>query len=81
MISYRKGMILERLSRVLPREGIIDVEFVPSSRKIKKKKKAKDKSLSEDEKSYLSSVLNDMEDDEIKERLLSMGQSFLNKDK
>jgi hypothetical protein len=78
-LSYRKGMILERINRVLPREGIVDVIFVSSTKKIEKTRKEKKKPLSEDEKNYLSSVLDDMEDDEIKERLQSMGKSFLNK--
>lgn len=79
-LSYRKGMILERINRVLPREGIDDIQFVDSPRSIRKPMKKKKKILNEEEKDYLSSIVDDMEDGEIKERLLSMGQSFLEKE-
>jgi len=78
-LSYRKGMILERINRVLPREGIVDIEFIPAVRKATKAPKKREKTLSDDEKHYLSSVLDDIEDDEIKQRLLSMGESVLKK--
>lgn len=80
-LSYRKGMILERINRLLPHEGIVDIELVPFPRKMDKSMPKKDKPLSDDEKNYLSDVLNDMEDDEIKKKLHSMGQSFLKKSK
>lgn len=78
-LSYRKGMIMERINRTLPNEGIVDIEFIASTNKIVKKQNKKKKPLSEDEKNYLSSVVDDMEDNEIKERLQSMGKSFLKK--
>lgn len=79
-IAYRKGLILERINRLLPRENISDLLFVESSKPIKKPLKNKARELDKSEKDYLSSIVNDIEDDEIKERLLSMGQSFLKKD-
>ena len=79
-LAYRKGMILERINRLLPYEGITDLEFVPVARKIDVKIKKAEKDLSDNEKNYLSSVLDDIEDGEIKERLLSMGQSMLHKE-
>ncbi len=80
-VSYRKGMILERINRLLPYEGIIDLEFIPTTRRLEKTLKTKEKvqkTLSEKEKDFLSSILDDMEDGEIKDRLLSMGRSIIN---
>ncbi len=79
-LSYRKGIILERINRLLPREGIVDLHFVSSTRIIEKQTPKREKIMSEEEKNYLSSLLNDMEDDEIKQRLHSMGQSMFHRD-
>lgn len=80
-LHYQKGVILERINRVFGNDWIVDIKFVTSPyleaqpaqpRKIPKP-------LAPQEKKYLTEVLEEIDDLEIKERLENLGKAILAK--
>lgn len=78
LLHYRKDLILERLNLLFGEGLITAIRFVPKA--INESKPARNyrkKPLSFDEKEFLSSVLEDVEDDSIKEKLQKLGKAIL----
>lgn len=81
-MHYQKGVILERLNRIFSDAWITDIKFVTSNlvnRPPEVKKSILP--LTEKEKKYLSDMLEDIQDDEIKQRLEKLGREILTKAK
>ena len=78
ILNYQKGLILERINSLFGDDWIKDIRFVVSevSESEKNVKKIKPP-LTEDEKKYLSGVLDQIEDPDIKEKLESLGKAML----
>lgn len=78
---YRKDVILQTLENVFGDRWVTDIKFVHIEPKITAKPPKRTKTLTEDEKNYLSQVLEGIEDPDIKERLATLGQSILQEKK
>ena len=82
LLRYRVDLILERLNRILGEHMITAIRFVPVtanstlSRPLKHRK-----TLTEEQKSGLSHVLDTIEDQEIRERLAELGAAILQDDR
>ena len=74
---YRKDVILQTLETLFGDRWITDIKFVHIEPKLPSKPKKRTKILTEGEKNYLSQVLEEVDDPELKERLASLGQSIL----
>lgn len=78
LLHYRKDLILERLNLLFGEGLITSIRFVPKAiNESKPKRSYRKKPLSLDEKEFLSSVLEDVEDDTIKEKLQKLGKAIL----
>lgn len=78
VLPYQKDVILERINQVFGNQWITDIKFVTSNileTPITRKKTITP--LTQAEKNYLSEVLDDIEDNEIKEKLENLGKSML----
>lgn len=78
LLMYRKDLILERINQVFGQEWVTAIRFVPmTSNRRGIPQRRMTKSLTQDEKSYLSGVLDTVADDDLKARLLSLGTAIL----
>lgn len=78
ILSYQKGVILERINRLFGNDWITDIKFIASELSILPQDGKKIISpLTQGEKKYLSGVLGGIEDPEIKEKLENLGKAFL----
>lgn len=78
VLHYRKDLILERLNLLFGEGLITAIRFVPKSIDEKKPVKSKfKKPLSLQEKTFLSDLLEDVEDDGIREKLQKLGKAIL----
>jgi hypothetical protein len=77
-LHYRKDLILERINQIFGERWITGIRFVdlPTQSQAKSLRKAK-KSLTEGEKTYLSSLLQDVQDQAVRERLERLGQAII----
>lgn len=80
LLIMQKGLLLERINQIFGEQWISDIKFVHTPANIVEKPKRRIKPLTEGEKSSLSQMLENVEDDDIKQRLISMGEALL-KDK
>ncbi len=81
VLVYQKDVLLQKLEHFFGDRWISDIKFVHMEPKQPSKPARRTKSLTEDEKNYLSQVLEDVEDPDIKERLASLGKSILQEKK
>ncbi len=82
ILPYQKGLILERINKLFGDKWITDIRFVAGNltdSPIKRKKIASP--LTQNEKTYLSDVLDQVDDKEFKEKLESLGRAMLRDDK
>jgi hypothetical protein len=77
LLVYQKDLILQRINRLFGDGWVTDLKFLHIEPKTPLKPPKKVKNLTEDDKNYLSQVLADVDDPDIKERLASLGQSVL----
>jgi hypothetical protein len=78
LLHYQKDLILERINQIFGEGWVTGIKFVASTGKTPKARLRKPKKpLTENEKSYLSGILETVKDEEIKARLSSLGQSIL----
>lgn len=76
-LHYQKDLILERINRVFGDNWIGDIRFVPlPGTGVKTSGKPK-RPLTEDEKKFLSGMLEALEDQELKARLEVLGREIL----
>lgn len=78
---YRKDVILQTLEHIFGDRWVTDIKFIHIEPKMPAKPPRRTKTLTEDEKNYLSQVLEGIEDPDIKERLANLGQSILQEKK
>lgn len=76
-LVYQKDVILQRINNVFGDKWVTDIRFLHHELKRPSKTLRKTKSLTEDEKKYLSQVLEQVDDPDIKERLARLGEALL----
>ncbi len=77
-LPYQKGLILERINRIFGDQWITDIKFVASElSETPVTPKKRNSPLTGGQKNYLSSVLETIEDDEIKQRLERLGKAII----
>lgn len=82
LLHYQKDLILERISQVFGERWITDIKFTDIPFQEHKNTSIRSKPiLSECDKDSLQSMLKDIKDPEIKERLLSLGQAIMMEEK
>lgn len=80
-LQYQKGLMMERINQIFGEAWITDIKFVPvvaNAPAAKPKKRVAP--LTSEQKKTLSDMVLAIEDDEIKDRLLSLGQGILRKE-
>ncbi len=78
ILNYQKGLIQERINSLFGSDWIKDIRFIVSdSSNVKKMTKKAKPPLTTSEKKYLSKVLDQIEDPDIKEKLESLGKAIL----
>ena len=79
ILSYQKDLIIERLNQLFGERWIVDIRFVASEMAIEAPitKKKIVSPLTGSEKKYLSEVLEQIEDQDIKEKLESFGKALI----
>lgn len=80
LLTYQKDVILEKINRVFGERWITDIKFVhmPDNRPATRPKPRK--TLTDDQKSHLSQLLEGVTDPDIKARLESFGLSMLERE-
>ncbi len=82
LLSYQKGVILERINSLFGNNWIKDIRFVASVlTDVPLKPKKIIPPLTGDEKKYLSETLDQIEDPDIKEKLESLGKAIITDNK
>lgn len=78
LLSYQKGVILERINSLFGNNWIKDIRFVASELAEEISETGKNIApLSEKEKIFLSEALDQIEDPDIKEKLEKLGKAIL----
>ena len=82
-LHYQKGLMLERMNQIFGEEWITDIKFVPSvsnqtAKNIKTKKRPSP--LTSAQKNSLSQMVFEIEDEDIKARLLALGTGIYQKE-
>ena len=78
ILNYQKGLIQERINNIFGSNWIKDIRIIVSEvSDIKKTSKIVKPPLTGSEKKYLSDVLDQIEDPDIKEKLESLGKAML----
>ncbi len=81
VLMYQKDLILQRINQIYGDSWVSDIKFLHVEPKVTAKPPKRTKSLTADEKNYLSQVLEEVEDPVIKETLARIGQSILQEKK
>ncbi len=82
ILPYQKGIILERINKIFGDKWITDIRFVAGNIEYTPEIKKKINSpLTQEEKKYLSGVLDQIDDIEFKEKLENLGKAILKEDK
>lgn len=78
LLHYQKDLILERINQLFGAGWVTGIRFVANVANTTKAPVRKSKKpLTEQEKSYLSGILETIKDEDIKARLGSLGESIL----
>lgn len=78
LLHYQKDLILERINRIFGEGWVTAIRFVPVAANTGKKTRLKPKkSLTEQEKTYLSGILDSVEDPDVKNSLAALGQAVM----
>lgn len=84
VLSYQKDLIIQRLGHIFGDNWISDIRFVRTTLKPTNKAQKAKKTflpLTQDEKKYLSTVLDDIDDLDFKNKLESLGNAILTDEK
>jgi hypothetical protein len=81
VLIYKKDLILQKLEMFFGDRWVTDIKFIHVELKTQPKPPKRIKTLTESEKNYLSQLLEDVDDPDMKERLQSLGQSILQEKK
>ena len=77
LLIMQKGVLLEKINHVFGEQWITDIKFVHNPISMPEKPQKTEKILSNEKKDVLSSILDVVEDAEIKARLKTMGRAVL----
>lgn len=77
VLMYQKDVLLQKLEMYFGDRWITNIKFMHIEPKQTIKAPKRTKPLTDTEKNYLSQVLEEVDDPDIKERLKSLGQSIL----
>lgn len=77
LLTMQKGMLLEKINYIFGEALVTDIRFVHTPANLEETNFKKSKPLSPDEENTLSQMLEGIEDEDIRERLLNMGTAFL----
>lgn len=80
-LVYQKDIILQKLEMYFGDRWVTNIKFIHVEPKLTQKPPKRTKNLTETEKSYLSQLLEGVDDPDLKERLTSLGQSILQEKK
>lgn len=80
LLIMQKGVLLEKINHIFGEQLVTDIRFVHQVTNSNEKPPKKTTPLTEAEKNSLSMMLDKIEDNELKQRLGSMGEALL-KDK
>ena len=82
LLHYQKDLILERINQIFGAGWVAGIRFVSIAANAISKRPAKAKKpLTPQDKTYLSDTLATIEDTDIKERLVSLGEAIMTKPK
>ncbi|MEM9469255.1 MAG: DciA family protein [Pseudomonadota bacterium] len=78
LLIMKKGVLLEKMNQIFGDAWITDINFIhtTANRNVSKSIKAPKKPLNQSEKNTLTSMLNVVEDAEMKEKLARFGKAF-----
>ena len=80
-LHYQKTLILERMNQIFGEAWITDLKFVPIVSNVSVSKSRKSlPPLTEEQKKTLSQSVLAIEDEDMRERLLSLGEGIVKKD-
>ena len=78
LLSYQKGVILERMNALFGNNWIKDIRFVTTELpNTEPEKKQSSPPLTQPEEKYLTETLDQIEDPDIKEKLKNLGKAIL----
>lgn len=77
LLVMQKGVLLEKINHIFGEQLVTDIRFVHTPANAPQKAEKQTKPLTEEEKSSLSRMLKDIEDDAIRERLEAMGKALI----
>jgi len=77
LLVMQKGMLLEKINYIFGDDWITDIKFVHQPSNESKPPPTPTKPLTAEEKKRLSHLLGDIDDPELKEKLMAMGQSLM----
>jgi len=77
LLQYQKDLILQKIKTVFGDAWVTDLKFTHRDIKQKPAKKRITKTLTSDEKNYLSQVLEAVPDLELRDRLARFGQAWI----
>jgi hypothetical protein len=77
VLQYQKDVIIQRITSLLGDTWIKDVKFSHRDIRQKPKRIHRTKTLTSDEKNYLSQVLEAVDDPDLKDRLARFGQALI----
>ncbi len=81
VLVYQKDLILQRINHIFGDAWVSDIKFLHVEPKSRVKPPKRIKTLTLDEKNYLSQMLEGVDDPELKESLSRLGQSILQEKK
>lgn len=81
VLVYQKDVILQRINRIFGSQWVSDVKFIHVEPKKALKPPKRTKNLTQDEKKYLSQMLEKVDDPDLKVRLASFGKALLQEKK
>ena len=81
VLVYQKDVILQRINQIFGDSWITDIKFIHVEPRAKAKPQKRTKTLTQDEKSYLSQLLEGVDDPDIKATLSRLGQSIMQETK
>ncbi len=82
LLHYQKDLILERINQIFGAGWITGLRFVPAAaNEIRRSGRKAKKPLTEQEKTYLSGILDGVGDEDVKARLAALGEAIITETK
>lgn len=77
LLTMQKGMLLEKINYIFGEALVTDIRFVHTPANMEEKGTKTKAKLSDEEKNSLSEMLESIEDEDIRARLMDMGSALL----